>query len=105
MSVLIKGMDMPKCCDVCTFSEWSNLHQTACCKLLEYEACFEDFSQEYKMARSEHCPLVEIPVPHGRLIDSDKLKEKLSHWKTNCMSMDRFAIIDEAEIVIEAEEE
>jgi len=26
-----------------------------------------------KMTASEYCPLVEIPTPHGRLIDADKL--------------------------------
>lgn len=88
MSILIKGVEMPKCCDVCIFSEWSNLHQTACCKLLEYRACFKDYSREYKTARSEHCPLVEIP-PHGRLIDErvayDKIAEQeCSYYMDKC---------------------
>ena len=29
------------------------------------------------MTVSEYCPLVEIPTPHGRLIDADKLKSRL----------------------------
>ena len=58
MSVSIKNMDMPKNCDECLFSGWSNLHQTAACKLLEYEPCFADFSREYESARSVKCPLV-----------------------------------------------
>lgn len=74
MSVLIRNMKMPKCCDVCQFSDWSNLHQTALCKVYDYEPCFEDFSQEYTSKRSNNCPLVELPEKHGRLIDADELK-------------------------------
>ena len=69
MSVLIKGMEIPKCCDVCQFSDWSNLHQTAMCKIYDYEPCFEDFSREYTSKRSNNCPLLELPKKHGRLIE------------------------------------
>ena len=70
MSVLIKGLIMPSCCDGCTFSDWSNLHQTACCKRHDFDPCFKDYSREYMEKRADFCPLVEIPVPHGRLIDA-----------------------------------
>ena len=69
MSILIKGLIMPHCCDVCTFSDWSNLHQTASCKLHNYDPCFADHSREYTDKRANFCPLVEIPEPHGDLID------------------------------------
>lgn len=71
MSVIVKGMKMPECCDVCMFSDWSNLHQTASCKIRGYEPCFEDFSREYTSKRSNNCPLTELPEKHGRLIDGD----------------------------------
>ena len=74
MSVLIKGLIMPSCCDGCTFSDWSNLHQTASCKLHDYDPCFSDHSMEYTDKRAEFCPLVEIPEPHGDLIDRDALR-------------------------------
>lgn len=87
MSILIKGMEMPECCDVCTFSDWSNLHQTACCKLTGYESCFDDFSHEYNKRRSDDCPLVALPEKHGRLIDANVLMnifadrlEKMPEW-------------------------
>jgi len=70
MSILIKGLIMPSCCDGCTFSDWSNLHQTASCKLHDYDQCFADHSREYTDKRADFCPLVEIPEPHGRLIDA-----------------------------------
>lgn len=75
MSVLIKGMRMPECCDVCMFACWSNLSQTASCKLKEYEPCFANFSTKYKSKRAGFCPLVELPEKHGRLIDYDDLSK------------------------------
>ena len=56
MSILIKGMKMPKNCDV----------------------CFMHDSCEYSMPvgkRLSECPLIELP-PHGRLIDADELIAK-----------------------------
>lgn len=119
MSVLIKGMKMPKCCDVCQFSDWSNLHQTALCKVHDYELCFGDYSQEYKSKRSNNCPLVELPK-HGDLIDRNALKKNCrmgndcerceTDWKT-CQydrvysKMDFCEWIDDATVVIEAEGE
>lgn len=77
MSVLIKGLIMPSCCDGCTFSDWSNLHQTASCKLHDYDPCFADHSREYEDKRADFCPLVEVKEPHGRLIDVDALAQDL----------------------------
>ena len=106
MSVLIKGMRMPKCCDVCTFGGWSNLHQTARCKLLEYEACFEDFSREYRVARSRRCPLVEIKTPHGRLIDEREAYDHIAEQEGgNYVDMDMVDMgLQETPAVFEAED-
>ena len=79
MSVLIRGMKMPKCCDVCQFSGWSNLHQTALCKVRDYEPCFEDFSREYTSKRSNSCPLVGTPDKHGRLIDQEEVSKMITN--------------------------
>ena len=71
MSILIKGIEMPKCCDACKFVTWSNLNQTAGCYLVPYDVmCFKNYSTEYRTKRSDYCPLVPVP-PHGRLIDAD----------------------------------
>ena len=124
MSVVIKGMKMPKCCDVCQFSDWSNLHQTALCKVYDYEPCFENYSQEYTSKRSNNCPLVELPEHHGRLIDVDAFKldygmkddcsdcEKECQGKTKACEydyiyrkMDFCGWLDDALVVIEAEGE
>ena len=118
MSVLIKGLIMPHCCDVCSFSGWSNLHQTACCKLHDYDPCFSDYSREYTDKRADFCPLVEVKEPHGDLIDRDAFRADFSMGE-NCdkcgielkrceydriyTKMDFCGWLDDAPTVIEAE--
>ena len=60
MSVLIKDMEMPSNCNDCDID--------FC--IFKYEA-----RDDIGKTRSDHCPLVEVPTPHGRLIDADVLKE------------------------------
>lgn len=50
MSVLVKGMEMPKNCDTCFLSKWDSCNERFYCM-------FDD------------CPLIEVPAPHGDLID------------------------------------
>ena len=70
MSVLIKRMDMPKNCDGCDLSTWEGFplgDLKLVCQLLGQVDNIKN--------RDEDCPLVEIPTPHGRLIDADALLE------------------------------
>ncbi len=63
MSLMIQGMEMPKRCYDCElFSGEGYL-----CPLVETT----DNWQEIMYKRVADCPLVEIPTPHGRLIDAD----------------------------------
>lgn len=55
MSVLIKGMKKPKSCDECPLAD-------------SYMACD---------AQSINCPIIEVPTPHGRLIDADALEQEM----------------------------
>lgn len=65
MSILIKGMDMPISCEKCPL----------CC---DYLYCIIDESlRMFLYNRHPNCPLVEIPTPHGRLIDADLLKDMI----------------------------
>lgn len=57
MSILIKGIDMPKTCEECEV--WSLCHYPKVPKGIG--------------RREPDCPLVEIPIPHGRLIDRDDI--------------------------------
>jgi len=97
MSVIVKGMGMPENCDVCRFSDWSNLHQTTSCKLKDYEPCFGDFSKDFEWYRSEICPLVEIPEG-ARLIDGNALIDSLGIYDRDDYCEE---IIDDALTVFE----
>ena len=66
MSILIKGdIGLPRDCCKCPFN----------C----YGLCLANRSKLSvdKCVKSRHsdCPLVEVPTPHGRLIDADALME------------------------------
>ena len=70
MSIIVKGMEMPKNCDECpcyyeTEGAWRNE-----CEVLGKEYIADDY-------RPEWCPLVELP-PHGRLIDADALNDMIN---------------------------
>ncbi len=62
MSILIKGIDMPKNCFDCEIF--------GLCSLRDRLTHIED--------RNPDCPLVEIPTPHGRLIDADDSMKHLA---------------------------
>ena len=106
MSVLIRGMKMPKSCDECpcyyeTEGAWRNE-----CEVLGKEYIADDY-------RPEWCPLVELPAEHGRLIDADALKDTLDYyireagWSdeiNEALTWVRDEFIDHEPTVIEAEE-
>ena len=73
MSILIKGMEMPKSCFYCPFRVKANPDELLC--LVTRETFEETFAGTIEMRNSGKCPLVEVP-PHGRLVDGDALKEK-----------------------------
>lgn len=65
MSIIIKGLDMPNTCGQCNlraFDEWEDEYCTVLCSDIE------DHTK-----RLDSCPLVEIPNPHGKIIDVDNL--------------------------------
>ncbi len=68
MSVIIKGMKMPSSCNDCLFGHWSNLYQAVFCELLNFKDYPADYTG-YKAKRLDKCPLEDVPVPHGDLID------------------------------------
>lgn len=105
MSVLIKGMEMPKHCRNCKFSYFTHGISMKC--LFISEAC------KIK-GRLSNCPLVAVPTPHGRLIDADRLMEVIEKNSYllkgyyNSLENGMFLTgikqaIDEAPIIIEAE--
>lgn len=96
MAVLIKGMEVSHNCWDC-----SVLNATACpCK--NYSSALE-----YTTNRHPDCPLIEVPEPHGRLIDADALEysfEPSDFWNSdaedNCFAAVR--IVHSAHTIIPA---
>jgi len=92
MSVLIKGMEMPKNCDDCR---------------LGIDCAYDESQYGYKMmgGRPHNCPLVPVP-PHGRLIDAEALKKNA--YPFPCAIGTEWAVtlrqINDAPTIIQAEE-
>ena len=103
MSVLIKGMEMPKSCDKCKL-------MTA-----NYGCAFVGaVGGESYRKRAWDCPLVEVPTPHGRLIDADSVEKQIDYvanldWNRKVGASDgMFAaleIVEDALTIIESEGE
>lgn len=101
MSVLIKGMEMPKNCGRC----WFNKSSLSCAIT---GSCID--RDDENRERLDDCPFVEVPKPHGRLIDADALADDLDYdakhfvegheMKANCASWLRS---DAIQTIIEAE--
>ncbi len=72
MSVIVKGMDMPKSCLYCPMLNGSD----ECCLLSdEQNYAYDDIDQ----VKDNYCPLVALPKKHGRLIDADAFVEYLEN--------------------------
>lgn len=65
MSFLVKGMEMPHSCGDCVLCRPKGPYPCYC-----YIKQFPIKPSETDL-RDGLCPLVEVPTPHGRLIDAD----------------------------------
>ena len=83
MSILIRGMKMPKTCDDC---------------IVPLSKC--DFLQK----RAEGCPLVEIPTPHGRLVEEHYPGELKAKQDEGIFVLFRSADEDADRFILEEEE-
>lgn len=102
MSIIIKGLDMPNTCGQCNlraFDEWEDEYCTVLCSDIE------DHTK-----RLDSCPLVEIPNPHGKIIDGGNIdydefwyREGQGFTIAVCQGAQR--IIEEQPTILEAEEE
>jgi hypothetical protein len=71
MSIIIKGMEMPKHCWQCVLK--GEIDE---CLLID-QSCMAVWGEEKRLP---NCPLVELP-PHGRLIDADALIARIRRAK------------------------
>lgn len=95
MSILIKGMEMPKhgegvCLIVTNFESGGS----PVAMLVDRESILpKDFYDA-----------IEIPTPHGRLIDADELIGYLNEWLSDSVALFGFTrIINHQPTIIEAE--
>ena len=72
MSILIKGMEMPTRCAVCVLCDLRYGTKCKITKMSYYDS--EGYPRGGYNNRPDWCPLVEIPEPHGDLIDRDALR-------------------------------
>ena len=72
MAILIKSMEMPKSCYSCHLRKRNGIDIV--CPVAQERFSIADVNILFY--RLDSCPLVEIPEPHGDLIDRDKLRAK-----------------------------
>lgn len=70
MSILIKGIEMPKSCEDCHLESFCSLWVEA------RRICKWSPDNREAFIRHPNCPLVPVP-PHGRLIDADAMKTRI----------------------------
>lgn len=78
MSIIVKGMKMPKSCSKCRWFDMGGGYGYQCTLL---HKSF-DMWNEISAARDKDCPLIEVP-PHGRLIDADFEEQHYTSMTTN----------------------
>ena len=110
MSILIKGMEMPKNCDECRFcvngfTEDAPMYECAVQSYENVSVLVESGGKPFDF-RPDWCPLTELP-PHGRLIDIKSVEygkfttvgNEYQRWWNGALE----SVIDNAPTVIEAE--
>ena len=103
MSVIVKGMEMPKSCSKCRWFDMGGGYGYQCTLL---HKSF-DMWNKISVARDKECPLIELP-PHGRLIDIKSVEDgkfvtvgnDYQRWWNGALE----SVIDNAPTVIEAED-
>jgi len=74
MGVYIKGMEMPKNCEECQCSYWTEGVHHDYCQAVGYDTEIHYGEKD----RPQWCPLIEVPEPHGDLIDaSEKIRVQM----------------------------
>lgn len=94
MSILIKGMKMPRSCHECVAGYGMS--------------CFvcppEEDGECPDQGRASWCPLVEIP-PHGDLIDRDETMNEIFEARQCYDAADFAGVVNAMPSIIESEEE
>ena len=112
MGVYIKGMKKPPMCEECDIRHKEENYygdiMSATCPITGESV--SEYGWGEIRERHPKCPLIEVPEPHGRLIDVDKLIEKfgdltLMLWLDSVEEAEIISLIIHEPTVIEAEGE
>ena len=96
MSVIVKGMEMPKSCASCRMAVcFADTGRAKCYATLSY-------IDPERGKRSYDCPLCPLPEKHGRLIDADRFDDSLGIEDSD---IDMHFRLMECETIVEAEGE
>lgn len=107
MSLLIKGMKMPERCEDCLMYRHNAEYDYAYCCISSVNVL------GHGNARLNNCPLVEVPFPHGHLIDADELMLEFAEFVRASNNSDfadvprwndAVSLLGSAPTIIEAEE-
>ena len=99
MSVLIKGMEMPKNCEECEF----HLIEDIAFELIHQCQINHGYIDNADICGFPYdCPLVELPKKHGRLIDAGEICFSMTNGTDQDIAEEA---VREAMTVIEAEDE
>ena len=90
MSVLIKDMELPKNCSECPVALSGKY-----CRINKTHTTFVKLP-----IRPDHCPIVELPEHHGRLIDADEMRNL---WAGCSINGSILPLLDARPTIVEAE--
>lgn len=104
MSIFLRGVDMPECCCGCPCCYEKADGSCFCTAVKDGEPCdIENLDQ-----RLPNCPAEDVPEPHGRLIDADRLEDRIKNmvgkYDTAIPLNVVYRLIADAHPIIEAEE-
>lgn len=85
MSILIKGIKMPRACQVCPLGHWNKLDKLTGCEIVRRYVPKDDI-EFWEKDKPSWCPLVEVPTPHGPLIDAGALYKQTAEWEAKALA-------------------
>ena len=96
MGVYMPNMKMPKSC-------WDCPLDTPVCDL--WRSLRDSAYEEMTKKRHDDCPLIEVPVPHGRLIDAHEVRTRMIGLSFSVQTWINEVELSNVPTVIEREEE
>ena len=106
MSVIVKGMEMPRMCAECDFMGGLLMDEGIyTCDCPVDTICGTNISNEIeKDCRHPDCPLGELPEKHGDLIDRNALLRDIEHYHLSDGKFQHWVEIQNAIVEAEGEE-